>query len=350
MNNYVTISGRHVGFGFPVYIVAELSANHSQNFDQAVQLIKTAKTAGANAIKLQTFTPDTLTIPSNSEFFRIGGGTPWDGRTFYDLYQETNMPWEWQPKLKTIANELSMDLFSSAFDPSAVEFLEKMNVPVHKVASFEIVDIPLIERMAQTKKPLIISTGMATTEEIKEAVQAAQRAGAKQIALLKCTSAYPALPEDMNLRAIPHLAETFNVPVGLSDHTLEAAVPIAAVALGACIVEKHLTLSRSIQGPDSTFSLEPHEFKALVDSIRVVEKSLGAANCGISRSEEKSRIFRRSLFAVNDIKAGEVFTEDNVRSVRPANGLPPRHLKELLGRRAAKDIEKGTPLNWELIK
>jgi N-acetylneuraminate synthase len=242
-----------------------------------------------------------------------------------------------------------MDFFSTAFDPSSVEFLEKINVPVHKVASFEIVDIPLIERIAQTRKPLIISTGMATYGEIEEAVLVAQRAGAKQIALLKCTSAYPAPPEDMNLRAIPDLAATFKVPVGLSDHTLTNAVSIAAVALGACIVEKHMTLSRSINGPDSNFSLEPHEFRDLVATIRLVEKALGAAKYEITKSEEGSRLFRRSLFVVKDMKAGDVFTEDNVRSIRPSYGLPPKHIKELFGRRAASDIKKGTPLVWELI-
>jgi N-acetylneuraminate synthase len=349
MNRFIEINGRRVGYGYPVYIVAELSANHNQNFEQAVALIHAAKEAGADAVKLQTYTPDTLTIPSEKEYFRIGGGTLWDGRTLYDLYSEAYMPWEWQPKLKEIADEIGIDLFSTAFDPTAVDFLEQMGVPVHKVASFEIVDIPLIEKMARTGKPMIISTGMATLGEIEEAVQAARRAGATQIALLKCTSAYPAPPEEMNLRTIPHLAEAFGVPVGLSDHTLGIAVPVAAVALGACIVEKHFTLSRDIAGPDSAFSLEPHEFKAMVEAIRTVEKALGKVHYGITEQEAKSRVFRRSLWVVKDMKAGEMFTEENVRSIRPGYGLHPRHLNDVLGRRAVRDIKRGTPLSWELI-
>jgi N-acetylneuraminate synthase len=340
---------RCIGQGWPAFIVAELSANHHQDFDQAVELIRAAKEAGADAVKLQTYTPDTLTMSSDSKYFQIDSGTLWDGRTLYALYCEAHMPWEWQPKLKAIATDLDIDLFSTAFDASAIDFLEQMGVPVHKVASCEIVDLPLIERMARTSKPLIISTGMATLEEIGQAVQAARDAGATQIALLKCTSAYPAPPEEMNLRAIPHLAEAFHVPVGLSDHTLGVTVPIAAVALGACIVEKHFTLSRAILGPDSAFSLEPQEFKTMVEAIRTVEKALGKAQYGVSEHELKSHVFRRSLFVVKDIRAGEVFTEENVRSIRPGHGLPPKYLKDVLGRRAASDIERSTPLNWRLV-
>jgi pseudaminic acid synthase len=340
---------RKVDLDTRVYIIAELSANHNQNFEQAVALVRAAKEVGADAVKLQTYTPDTLTVPSDKEYFRIGGGTLWDGRTLYDLYSEAYMPWEWQPTLKEIADDIGIDLFSTAFDPMAVDFLEEMGVPIHKVASFEIVDIPLIEKMARTGKPLIISTGMATLGEVEEAVQAARRAGATQVALLKCTSAYPAPPEEMNLRTIPHLAEAFGVPVGLSDHTLGIAVPVAAAALGACIVEKHFTLSRDIPGPDSAFSLEPHEFKAMVDAIRTVEKALGEVHYGVGEREAQSRVFRRSLFVVKDMKTGEVFTDENVRSIRPGYGLPPKYLPEILGRRAARDIEKGTPLRWNLV-
>jgi N-acetylneuraminate synthase len=343
------IRGRDIGLGKRVYIIAELSANHNQDFEQSVALIHAAKEAGADAVKLQTYTPDTLTIPSDREYFRIGGGTLWDGRTLYDLYHEAYMPWEWQPKLKKIADEIGIDLFSTAFDATAVDFLEEMGVPVHKVASFEIVDIPLIEKMARTGKPLIISTGMATLGEIEEAVQVARRAGATQIALLKCTSAYPALPEEMNLRTIPHLAEAFGVPVGLSDHTLGIAVPVAAVALGACIVEKHFTLSRDIPGPDSAFSLEPQEFKAMVEAIRIVERALGKVHYGVSERETQSRVFRRSLFVVKDIKAGEIFTPQNLRSIRPGYGLPPKFFKEVIGRHATRDIEHGTPLQWDMV-
>ncbi len=321
-----------------MYIVAELSANHKQDFDQAVRMIHAAKDAGVDAIKLQTYTADTITIQSDRECFRIGGGTLWDGRTLYDLYREAYTPWEWQPKLKALAGELGMDLFSSAFDASAVDFLEQMNVPVHKLASPELVDIPLVQKMARTGKPLILSTGMATVEEIDEAVKAARAAGATQIALLRCTSAYPADPEEMNLRSIPDLVKRFALPVGLSDHTPGIAVPVAAVALGAVLIEKHLTLSRAAGGPDSAFSLEPDEFKSLVEALRSAEKSLGKVHYGVTPREARTRPFRRSLFVVSAVKQGDVFTENNIRSIRPANGLHPRHLPEILGRHASRDI------------
>ncbi len=343
------VGSRRIGPGDPVYIIAEISANHNQDFDQAVRLVKAAKESGADAIKLQTYTPDTLTINSDRPEFLIRGGTIWDEKKLYDLYAEAYTPWEWQPKIKEMAAKLGLDFFSTPFDPTAVDFLEDLGVPAYKVASFEIVDIPLIERIARTGKPLIISTGMASLGEIDEAVQAAYNSGAKQIALLKCTSAYPAPPEEMNLRTIPHLAQAFGVPVGLSDHTLGIAVPVAAVALGACIVEKHLTLSRSVPGPDSAFSLEPHEFKAMVEAVRTTEKALGRVHYGASAKEAGSRVFRRSLFVVRDMAAGEVFTAENVRSLRPGYGLHPRHYKDVLGRRAARDISRGTPLQWSLI-
>jgi pseudaminic acid synthase len=338
-----------VGPEHPVYIVAELSANHNQDFEQAVRIIRAAKDAGADAIKLQTYTPDTMTLASDRAEFVIGGGTIWDGRNLHDLYGEAYTPWEWQPKLKQAAEELGMDCFSSAFDSSAVDFLEEMGVPAHKIASFELVDIPLIQKVARTGKPLIMSTGMATIEEIEEALQSARDAGASQIALLKCTSAYPAPAEDMNLRTIPEMARRFGVPVGLSDHTMGIAAPVAAVALGACIIEKHLTLSRSTPGPDSAFSLEPHEFKAMVDAVRTAEKALGMVHFGLSAKEEASRIFRRSLFVVEDVKQGEAFTPANVRSIRPAHGLHPRHLPEVLGKSASREIRRGTPLTWEFV-
>lgn len=345
----IKINDTYISCAEPVYIIAEISANHNQNYDEAVHLLRAAKDAGADAVKLQTYTPDTLTIDSDKEYFRIGEGTLWEGRNLYDLYSEAYTPWEWYHKLKQVASDLKMDIFSTAFDPTAVDFLEEMDVPVHKVASFEIVDIPLIEKMARTGKPLIISTGMATFEEIEEAFLAARKAGASEIALLKCTSGYPAPPEEMNLRTIPHLSEAFVVPVGLSDHTQGIEVPITAVALGACIVEKHFTLSRSTPGPDSAFSLEPQEFKAMVEAIRVAEKSLGRVYYGVSDKEAKSRIFRRSLFVVKDLKAGEIFTEENVRSIRPGCGLHPRHLCQILGCRATADLERGTPLTWDMI-
>lgn len=345
----IEINGRRIGPGEPVLIVAEISANHNQDFDRAVELVRKAKKAGADAVKLQTYTPDTMTIRCNAPEFRIGGGTPWDGKTLYDLYGEAYMPWEWQPKLKKLADDLGIDLFSTPYDKAAVDFLEEMGVPAYKVASFEIVDIPLIEYIASKGKPIILSTGMATLEEIEEAMQAARKPGASQIALLKCTSVYPAPPEEMNLRTIPDLAKKFRLPVGLSDHTMGISVPVAAVALGACIVEKHFTLSRSIPSPDSAFSLEPQEFKAMVEAIRTAEKALGEVNYEITKQEAKSRVFRRSLFVIKDVKAGDIFTEENVRSIRPGYGLHPRYLKEVLGRQAMRDIKQGTPLSWELV-
>jgi len=348
MARQIKIGDRLIGEHYPVYIIAELSANHNQNFDQAVQLIIAAKKAGADAIKLQTYTPDTITIDCDNENFRIGKGTIWEGRNLYELYKEAYTPWEWQPKLKEIANDLGMDLFSTPFDKTAVDFLEKMDVPAYKIASFELVDIPLIQYVAKTGKPIIMSTGMASLAEIDEAVTAAREAGCKEIALLKCTSAYPADPAEMNLCTIPHMAEAFGVPVGLSDHTLGISVPVAAVALGACIVEKHFTLSRSIPGPDSAFSLEPHEFKAMVEAIRTVEKALGEVQYKVAEHELPSRVFRRSLFVVHEMKAGEMFTGENVRSIRPGHGLHTRHLEEVIGRHASQDIKCGTPLSWNL--
>jgi pseudaminic acid synthase len=288
-------------------------------------------------------------VRSNRDEFRLAGGTLWDGRNLHDLYSEAHTPWEWQPQLKRIAEELGLDLFSSPFDPTAVDFLEKMDIPAYKLASFELVDIGLIQRMARTGKPLIISTGMATVEEIREAVESARKAGTTEIVLLKCTSAYPAAPEEMNLRTIPELARLFEVPVGLSDHTMGVEVPVAAVALGATVLEKHLTLSRAEKGPDSEFSLEPDEFKSMVQAVRVAERALGKVHFGISPHEAKSRIFRRSLFVVENMRQGEVFTAKNVRSIRPAHGLHTRHLPEILGKYAARDIELGTPLSWDLV-
>ena len=349
MAQTLNIDGRIIGPGQPTYVIAELSANHNQSYEKAVKILRAAKKAGADAVKLQTYTPDTITVRSDKECFRIGGGTLWDGRTLHELYGEAYTPWEWQPKLKKVADDIGLDLFSSAFDETAIDFLEEMKVAVHKIASPELVDIPLIQMMARTGKPLILSTGMATREEIEEAVTAARTAGAKQLALLKCTSAYPSQPEEMNLRTIPELAQRYGVPVGLSDHTMGIAVPVAAVAVGATIIEKHLTLSRADKGPDSAFSLEPSEFKQMVEAVRVAEKALGDVHFGVSANEAASRAFRRSLFVVKEVKQGEVFTEENVRSIRPANGLHPRHLYEVLGHFAARDIEMGTPLSWDLV-
>jgi N-acetylneuraminate synthase len=345
----IEIGKRRIGPGNPTYCIAEVSANHNQDYDQAVRIIHAAKESGADAVKLQTYTADTMTIASPRKEFRISGGTLWDGRNLHDLYGEAFTPWEWQPRLKKVAEDLDMDLFSTAFDTTAVDFLEQMGVPAHKVASFELVDISLIQKMARTGKPLIMSTGMASVEEIEEALQSAREEGATQVALLKCTSAYPAPAEEMNLRAIPEMARRFGVPVGLSDHTMGIAAPLAAVALGGCIIEKHLTLSRATPGPDSAFSLEPLEFKAMVEAVRTTEKALGKAYFGASEKEEASKVFRRSLFVVQEVKRGEAFTEANVRSIRPGHGLHTRHLGDVLGKRAIRDIERGTPLSWDLV-
>jgi len=347
--NPLHIGSRIVGPGQPVYIIAEISANHRHDYALAERLVHTAHAAGADAVKLQTYTADTLTIQSDNPHFRIGHGTLWENRSLYDLYQEAYTPWDWQPRLKEFAEALGLDLFSSPFDSTAVDFLQAMQVPAWKIASFELVDHALIERCARTGKPIILSTGMATRVEIEEAVAAARGAGAAEIALLKCTSGYPAAPEEMNLRTIPDMIAAFDVPIGLSDHTLDVAVPVAAVALGACLIEKHLTLRRSDGGPDGAFSLEPPEFSEMVKQVRIAESALGKVTYEVSEKESASRTFRRSLFVIADVKAGEVFTEQNVRSIRPGYGLAPKHLSEVLGCRATQDVERGTPLSWEII-
>ncbi|MBN2564008.1 MAG: pseudaminic acid synthase [Phycisphaerae bacterium] len=347
MGGTISVAGHSIGPDRRVFLVAEMSGNHGQCFERAAEIVRAAKNAGADAVKLQTYTPDTLTLDCDRPEFRIGKGTIWEGKNLYRLYAEASTPWGWQPKLKALADELGLVLFSTPFDPTAVDFLEQMNVPAHKIASFELVDLPLVRRIARTGKPIIMSTGMASLTEIEEAVQAIRGEGNEQIALLKCTSAYPAPPEEMNLRTIRDMAERFGVPVGLSDHTLGIAVPVASVALGACIIEKHFTLSRAEPGPDSAFSLEPQEFKAMVEAVRDVEKALGRVNYEVTEHERASRVFRRSLFIVQDVKAGEILTESNVRSIRPGNGLPPKHLTEIIGRRAARDLPRGTPLSWD---
>lgn len=333
-----------------VFIIAELSANHLQDYNLAVKTINEMKEVGTDAVKLQTYTADTITINSDNEYFEIKQGTLWDGTTLHKLYQEACTPWEWQPKLKKIAEDLGLICFSSPFDKTAVDFLENINVPAYKVASFEITDIPLIEYIASKEKPVIISTGIATLEDIEEAINACRRMGNEQIALLKCTSAYPTPLEDVNLNTIPSLKNTFKTVVGLSDHTLGISVPVAAVALGVKIIEKHFILDRSLGGPDAAFSLEPQEFKAMVEAVREVEKALGEVSYELTDKMKKSREFSRSLFIVEDMKEGEMFTEKNVRSIRPGFGLHPRYIKDVLGKKAAKTVSKGTPLNWNLIR
>lgn len=340
------IGKRAIGKGHPVYIVAEMSANHNQSFEHAEKIIHAASKAGADAIKVQTYTADTITIDCNNEFFNIDKGTIWDGRNLHSLYKEASMPWDWQPKLKKIAESLGMDFFSTPFDPSSVDFLEKMDVTVYKIASFELVDIPLIEYIARKNKPIIMSTGMATLGEIDEAVNAIRKAGCEQLALLKCCSAYPAPASQMNLKTIKHMSDTYGVLTGLSDHTLGIAAAVTSIAYGACIIEKHFTLSRSDGGPDSAFSLEPDEFRSMVNNVREAEQAIGDIIYN-SEVDRKNRDFRRSLFAVQDIKVGEAFTTDNVRSIRPGYGLLPKFLPEVIGQKATEHIKRGTPLAWK---
>ena len=349
MNRTITIGDRTIGPEHPTYIIAEMSANHNHDIDAAVHLIHAARDAGADAIKIQTYTPDTLTIDCDNEYFRIGKGTIWEGQNLYKLYGEAYTPWDWHPKLQEVAREVGLDFFSTPFDDSSVDFLEKLDPPVYKIASFELVDLPLIRRVAATGKPIIMSTGMSSLSEIAEAVQTARQAGCEQLVLLKCTSAYPAPPEEMNLRVIPHLADAFDVPVGLSDHTLGSAVPVAAVTLGACVIEKHFTLSRDNPGPDAEFSTEPQEWRDMVDAIRAAEQAVGSVQYDLTDREKNSLVFRRSLFVVEPVGAGEPFTNQNVRSIRPGYGLHTRHLEQVIGRRATRDIPRGTPLDWELV-
>lgn len=344
----VKIGNKTIGEKEPVFIVAELSANHMQDFDVAVDTIHAIKDSGADAVKFQTFTPDTITVNSDKSYFKIEG-TLWHGRTLHDLYKEAYMPWEWQPELKRIAEKLGLLCFSSPFDKTAVDFLEKMNVPAYKIASFEVTDTPLVEYTASKGKPVIISTGIAELCDIEMAVNACKKVGNQQIIVLKCTSSYPAPMELMNLKTIPNMAETFGLTVGLSDHTIGSSVAVASVALGAKLIEKHFILDKSLGGPDSKFSAEPWEFSTMVKAVRDVEKALGDISYDLTEDEKNSRNFSRSLFVVSDLAGGDEFTDENVRSIRPGYGLHPKHLKNVLGKKARKHIEKGTPLTWDLI-
>ena len=329
-------------------VIAELSANHNGSIERAESILRAAADVGADAVKFQTYTADTLTIPCDNAYFRIKG-TLWEGRTLHDLYQEAHTPWEWTPRLMALAKDLGMDCFSTPFDATAVDFLEKCGVSRYKIASFEVVDIPLLKKVAATGKSVIMSTGMATLGEIDEAVRTLRDHGAGELTLLKCTSAYPALPEEANLRTIPHLAQAFGCKAGLSDHTMGSAVAIAAVALGATVIEKHFTLARADGGPDGSFSMEPHEFKQMVQDIHTVEKALGSVCYDLTEKQKESKVFRRSLFVVEDIAAGEPFTEQNVRSIRPGHGLPPKYFPLVIGRVAKYKLSKGTPLTWEAV-
>ena len=327
-----------------VFIIAELSANHGHSLDTTLATVKAAKECGADAIKIQTYTADTITLDSDKEWFCIKQGTIWDGTTLHRLYKEAFTPWEWHHAIQEEANRQGLVFFSTPFDRTAADFLESLSVPIYKIASFELNDIPLVEYVASKRKPMILSTGISTLGEIEEAVQACRNAGNNDITLLKCTSQYPARPEDMNLLTMPHLGKTFNVPTGLSDHTMGDAVTLAAVALGAKVIEKHFILDRSIGGPDSSFSMEPVEFRNMVNSIRTVENALGKISYELTEKMRTSRAFSRSLFVCEDVKKGDLFSDKNIRSIRPGNGLHPRHLNAVIGRCATCSIERGTPL------
>jgi pseudaminic acid synthase len=350
MQQEIYIGNTRIARDAETFIIAELSANHNGKFDNAVQIIREAKRAGANAIKLQTYTPDTITIKCENPCFMINQGTLWDKLTLYQLYEQAYTPWDWQPKLKEIAEEEGLEFLSSPFDITAVNFLEQMGVSAYKVASFEMTDTPLISYMASKGKPMIMSTGISTLAEIEEAVNVCNTAQNSAVILLKCTSAYPAPYVGVNLRTIRHMAETFEAICGLSDHTLGIEVPIGAVALGAKVIEKHMTISRANGGPDAAFSLEPDEFAQMVRAIRNIEQAIGKVTYKLDMQACISRSFSRSLFAVQDITRGESFTTENVRSIRPGNGLHPRFYPEILGLEAAQDIPLGTPLNWALIR
>ena len=344
----VIIGGRKIGPGQPPYIVAEMSGNHNGDIARALALIDAAKSAGADAVKLQTYTADTITIDHDGPEFRVHGGL-WDGRRLYELYQEAHTPWDWHERLFAHARSIGIDIFSSPFDSTAVALLNELDAPAFKIASFELIDIPLIELCARTGKPLIMSTGLASAEEIAEALVAAHGAGDGGVILLHCTSAYPAPASDMNLKTLQHLAEQHGVVVGLSDHTLGVTVSLAAVALGACFIEKHFTLSRADGGVDSDFSLEPSELKVLVDESRVAWEAIGSVRYDEVPSEASSRDHRRSLYVVADVAAGERLTADKIRSIRPGHGMPPKHLPEVLNRLASRALKRGTPLDWSML-
>ena len=342
--------GKHIiSEDSPTFIVAEMSANHNMDFDRAVAIIKAAKDAGADAVKIQTYTADTITLNCDDPCFQITQGTLWDGTTLYKLYQSAYTPWEWQPKLKKIAEDMGLEFFSSPFDLSSVDFLEKMEVPAYKVASFEITDITLIKKIAGTGKPVIIASGIAHIADIELALQTCRQAGNEKVVLLKCTSSYPAPYEDINLRTIPSMKETFDCICGLSDHSMGSVVAGAAVALGAKMIEKHLTLSRGDGGADAAFSMEPEEFKEMVDNIRKTELALGKVTYELTPKQAREREHSRSLFVAKDMKAGDVFTPENLRSVRPGCGLHTMYYEELLGKRIARDTKMGTPMSWDLV-
>lgn len=350
MKREISIGGRKIGTQHPPFIIAEMSGNHNQSLDRAIEIVEAAAKSGAHALKLQTYTADTMTLNLNEgDFYIRDEYSPWKGRSLYDLYQEAHTPWEWHEPIFRRCKELGLICFSTPFSESAVDFLETLDVPAYKIASFENTDLPLIRRVARTGKPLIISTGMATIAELHDTVQAARDAGCEDIILLKCTSSYPASPENSNIRTIPHMRDLFGCEVGLSDHTMGVGAAVAAVTLGATVVEKHFTLNRADGGVDSQFSLEPQEMAMLVEETERAWQALGTIVYGSTEQEKPSMVFRRSLYVVEDVKAGEPLTAQNVRAIRPGFGMAPKYMDIILGRKAVRDIPKGTPLSWEII-
>lgn len=349
MKPFITIDGRQIGPDFPPYIIAELSANHNGNINRAFQIMEEAKKAGADAIKLQTYTHETITMDCDSEEFQIHGGL-WDGQSLYELYKGAHMPWEWHKPLFEKAKELGITIFSSPFDFTAVDLLEDLDAPAYKIASFEVIDLPLIKRVAQTGKPMIISTGMANQEEIAEAIKTAKDNGCQELVVLHCVSGYPAPAEQYNLRTIADIAHHFDVLSGLSDHTIDNATAVTSVALGACLIEKHVTMDRNGGGADDSFSLEPSELKALCQDTKTAWQALGKVNYERTEAEKGNVKFRRSLYVVKDIKVGEVLTADNVRSIRPGFGLAPKHYEVVLGRKVTQALSRGTALSFGMIE
>lgn len=349
MRKKIQIGKRLVGDGCPVYIIAEMSANHAGSIERAKEIIRVAKESGADCIKIQTYTPDTLTIDCSNEYFMVKNGT-WEGENLYQLYGKAYTPWEWQAQLKAEADKVGIDFLSTPFDTTSVDFLEEMGLEFYKIASFEMIDLPLIEYVASKGKPIIMSTGMSTAEEIKEAIEAVYKTGNRQLVLLKCSSAYPADPADMHLNTIPDMERRFGVPIGLSDHSLGSLSAVTSVALGAKVIEKHFCLSREIENPDASFSMTPEEFSAMVRDVRAVEAALGSPQYGVCEQEKSSMVFRRSVFAVKDIAKGEELTSENTRIIRPGYGLKPKYHRDILGMRADRDLKRGTPISFDALE
>ncbi len=348
-NSQIIIKNRPVGTGHPAYIIAEMSGNHAGSLERAKEIIHAAKESGADCIKIQTYTPDTLTIDCHNKYFQVKNGT-WEGENLYGLYGKAYTPWDWQPLLKEEADKVGIDFLSTPFDKTSVDFLEELGLEFYKIASFEMIDLPLLRYIAEKGKPIIMSTGMGSLEEIKESVEAIYETGNRQLALMKCASVYPANPADMHLKTICDMIKRFQIPVGLSDHSLGSLSATTAVALGASLIEKHFCISREIENPDASFSMPPEEFKEMVAAIRSVEAAIGEPAYGVSKQEESSMVFRRSVFAVKDIKAGEPFTEENVRIIRPGYGIKPKYLSDILGMRADTDMERGTPISFDSME